>query len=1064
MASAFDHVPLQPPDAIFALTAGYNADKSDKKVNLGVGAYRDNAGKPFVLPVVRKAKKILADDDTLDHEYLPIAGLPTFTSATSKLIFGADSKAIKEGRVCTIQTISGTGANHYAAEFLQRFYGPWQGKTKEERKIYISNPTWANHKSIIQVADCTPVDYPYYDSKTIGLNLTAFIDFLRQAPEQSVILLHACAHNPTGVDPTRDQWREIAEIFLAKRHFAFFDCAYQGFASGDLDNDAWAVRHFVDRSIPLLVCQSYAKNAGLYGERIGALNIVATKSGDVEGGAKRITSQLQLMQRSEISNPPTFGARIVALILNDEQLFKEWKRDIETMAHRIIKMREALYDLLTNKYKSPSPGPNGWKHITDQIGMFSFTGLNAQQCKDLLDKCHIYLTANGRISMAGLNESNVEYFASCVDKAHAMTPFAASSSWPLLSLLTLLTAYRAVERVDALSAHSPQDLYASPRYNVALRTNGVLNDTVAEMLHLHETQASSSQWSSVHVMRTPTGQAFICTIPKINQDDGNDLVASSRHKGPVDLVQLESQRHRGLERGLALLEPMKGGCLYQKQHWFTYSFCYGDKIRQFHEIRVAGSPAPTEDPHSEAYTLGYSPEPVGTEQPKYGSGSNAITRPMIPATLGGGGGPSTDAAALSGTSSSGGSESTALGSTEGGRYLSQIWEDGTICDKTNMPRTVEVQFHCNTQTIDRIALIRETSICRYVMIIHTPRLCSEAVFAEGRDASSEPIHQIECRPVVSKSRSTVDSAPRQHLGEEAGRGAAQLNHDSTSPTSLDSSHSTAGALGSDPADTATMHDDGSPEDMLGEVPPQSVETEANRDALSDALNDQMLHHPDHDETALDHDEDFEVVEIGYILDPTTGEVRQATTDEMDLALKDGASEFVIDADFGPEADDLSDVEVERALVEKMEDMAKVMRESIANALNNAQDVKDGAEEQDEAAADIAGDSQDDYAEDSKDGRTVSDVFAAVQSALEKAKRDASINRPGQKPTFDLSRLRAMLKDSLGARNKLEHNVLGAEEHSKLLRMFQKTYDDVNELEGDDGDEARHRRRLVRDEL
>ncbi|KAK4051899.1 Aspartate aminotransferase, cytoplasmic [Microbotryomycetes sp. JL201] len=417
MAAAFDHVPLQPEDAIFALTAGYNADKSDKKVNLGVGAYRDNHGKPFVLPVVRKAKKILADDDSLDHEYLPIAGLPAFTSATSKLIFGADSAAIEEGRVCTIQTISGTGANHYAAEFLQRFYGPWQGKTKEERKIYISNPTWANHKSIINVAGCTPVDYPYYDPKTIGLNLTAFIDFLRNAPPQSVILLHACAHNPTGVDPTRDQWKEIAEIFLAKGHFAFFDCAYQGFASGDLDNDAWAVRHFVDRSIPLLVCQSYAKNAGLYGERIGALNIVATKSGDVEGGAKRITSQLQLMQRSEISNPPTFGARIVALILNDPKLFAEWKRDIETMAQRIIQMRKSLYDLLTNKYKTSAPGPNGWKHITDQIGMFSFTGLNTQQCKDLLEKGHIYLTANGRISMAGLNESNVEYFASCVDKA-----------------------------------------------------------------------------------------------------------------------------------------------------------------------------------------------------------------------------------------------------------------------------------------------------------------------------------------------------------------------------------------------------------------------------------------------------------------------------------------------------------------------------------------------------------------------------------------------------------------------------------------------------------------------
>ncbi|ORY79261.1 aspartate aminotransferase [Leucosporidium creatinivorum] len=415
-ADVFATTPLNPPDAIFKLTADYKADTFDKKVNLGVGAYRDNAGKPFVLPVVRKAKILIANDETLDHEYLPIAGLPAFTSATGKLIFGEDSPALKEGRVSTIQTISGTGANHYGAAFLERFYGPWAGKTKEEKVIYVSNPTWANHKSIFNSVGCTPVDYPYYDPKTIGLNLTAFLDFLRSAPAQSVFLLHACAHNPTGVDPTREQWKEIADIFTAKGHYAFFDCAYQGFASGDLDNDAWAVRHFVEKKVPLLVCQSYAKNAGLYGERIGALNVVASHSGDVEGGAQRINSQLLLMQRSEISNPPTFGARIVSLILNDPKLFAEWKQDISSMAERIILMRKKLFDLLENKYKTPAVGPNGWSHITSQIGMFSFTGLNPQQCKDLLEKGHIYLTANGRISMAGLNESNIEYFAECVDK------------------------------------------------------------------------------------------------------------------------------------------------------------------------------------------------------------------------------------------------------------------------------------------------------------------------------------------------------------------------------------------------------------------------------------------------------------------------------------------------------------------------------------------------------------------------------------------------------------------------------------------------------------------------
>lgn len=285
----------------------------------------------------------------------------------------------------SVQTISGTGANHLGGLFLERFYVPWQGKSKEEKVVYLSNPTWANHKAIFANIGCTTKDYPYYDKETIGLAYDKFIDFLQSAPQNSVILLHACAHNPTGVDPTRDQWKEIAQVFASKGHFAFFDCAYQGFASGDLENDAWAVRHFVDRKIPLLVCQSYAKNAGLYGERIGALNIVAAHQGDGEGGAKRLASQLLVLVRSEISNPPTFGARIVrrsssrlcriradgavqvSMILNDKQLFEDWKRDIETMAHRIIKMRKDLYELLTNEFKTPPPGSQGWKQYVPAV-------------------------------------------------------------------------------------------------------------------------------------------------------------------------------------------------------------------------------------------------------------------------------------------------------------------------------------------------------------------------------------------------------------------------------------------------------------------------------------------------------------------------------------------------------------------------------------------------------------------------------------------------------------------------------------------------------------------------
>ncbi|QRV86060.1 aminotransferase class I and II protein [Ceratobasidium sp. AG-Ba] len=403
-ASTFASVPLAPPDAIFKLTAAYKADTYPQKVNLGVGAYRDDDNKPWVLPVVKKATEILLNDPTLDHEYLPITGLPEYTSAAARLILGADSPAISENRVASVQTISGTGANHLGALFLSRFY-QW---TDNKPQVFVSNPTWINHFAIMRNVQIDPLTYPYYDPKTIGLDFNGLMGALTSSPVRSVFLLHACAHNPTGVDPTEDQWKQIADVMLDKGHFAFFDSAYQGFASGDLDRDASAVRYFVSRGVPLLICQSFAKNAGLYGERVGALHIVSPTIEE----ANRVKSQLSVLQRSEISNPPAHGARLVSLILNDPALFDEWKRDIKTMAHRIIAMRDELYKILTNDLKTPGT----WNHITDQIGMFSFTGLTPEQSQQLIDKAHIYLTANGRISMAGLNSHNIRYVAESIDK------------------------------------------------------------------------------------------------------------------------------------------------------------------------------------------------------------------------------------------------------------------------------------------------------------------------------------------------------------------------------------------------------------------------------------------------------------------------------------------------------------------------------------------------------------------------------------------------------------------------------------------------------------------------
>ncbi|PNS14650.1 Aspartate aminotransferase, cytoplasmic [Sphaceloma murrayae] len=400
-------VPKAPEDPLFGLMAAYKADTDSQKVDLGIGAYRDDNAKPWVLPVVKKADEILRADPNLNHEYLPIAGLADFTSASQKLIFGKDSPAISEQRAVSLQTISGTGAVHLGALFLSKFYNP---STSSAKTVYVSNPTWANHNQIFSNVSLPIKTYPYFSTKTRGLDFDGMISAIQSAPSGSVILLHACAHNPTGVDPTQEQWRQIASVIREKKHFPFFDCAYQGFASGDLNADAWAIRYFVEQGFELLVAQSYAKNFGLYGERAGCFHFVTSPSPNAKDVAVRVASQLAILQRSEISNPPAYGARIASLILNDPQLFAEWEANLREMSGRIKSMRKALRGKLE---EMGTPGT--WNHITEQIGMFSFTGLSEEQVLKIRKEKHVYMTKNGRVSMAGLNTKNVEYFAKAVD-------------------------------------------------------------------------------------------------------------------------------------------------------------------------------------------------------------------------------------------------------------------------------------------------------------------------------------------------------------------------------------------------------------------------------------------------------------------------------------------------------------------------------------------------------------------------------------------------------------------------------------------------------------------------
>ncbi|KAG5438160.1 hypothetical protein PCANB_003011 [Pneumocystis canis] len=388
MKSLFENVPYVQRDALFELSRLYKEDRFDKKVDLGIGVYRDDCGNPWA------EIQLLADENN-NHEYLPIEGLSSFVEISRNFVFGKDSSVIRNGYVSSIQTISGTGANHMGALFMSLFN---KGAT-----CYLSRPTWINHPAIWARVGIPIAEYPYFDQSTLGINFNEMLSTLKQAPEKSIILLHVSAHNPTGVDPTHEQWVEICK---EKKLFPFFDFAYQGFVSGDLDEDAWPVRYFADSGLELCVCHSFSKNFGLYSQRCGCFHFV-TKSADV---AKNVSSQLTVIQRSEVSSPPSYGAKIISLIINNEQLTQEWKRNLQEMSNRIKKMRKSLYDYLI---KLGTPG--SWEHIINQKGMFSYIGLNEYQIKRLINEFHIYLPLNGRISMSGLRSSNLEYVVKAFD-------------------------------------------------------------------------------------------------------------------------------------------------------------------------------------------------------------------------------------------------------------------------------------------------------------------------------------------------------------------------------------------------------------------------------------------------------------------------------------------------------------------------------------------------------------------------------------------------------------------------------------------------------------------------
>ncbi|XP_041974304.1 aspartate aminotransferase, cytoplasmic [Aricia agestis] len=399
--SRFDVVEQGPPIEVFQLMKLFAEDTFKDKVNLSVGAYRDEKGKPWVLPVVRKVEKKMAEDETLLHEYLPVLGLEQFSNASVSMLLGQDNPVIAQGRAFGVQTLSGTGGLRVGAELLN--------KHLKYTTFYYSSPTWENHHLVFMNSGfTTPKVYRYWDPNTRAIDFDGMIEDLSNAPENAVIILHACAHNPTGIDPTREQWIKIADVMEQRKLFPFFDSAYQGFASGDLDNDAWAVRYFVQRGFELVCAQSYAKNFGLYNERVGNLSIVVNSAARVAP----LKSQLTWIVRGMYSNPPAHGARVVATALSDDKLFDEWRDHIKMMSSRVMEMRQALRQELINLGT-----PGNWDHIVKQIGLFSYTGLTQQQSEYLVSNYHIYLLKCGRINICGLNRDNVKYVAAAIHDA-----------------------------------------------------------------------------------------------------------------------------------------------------------------------------------------------------------------------------------------------------------------------------------------------------------------------------------------------------------------------------------------------------------------------------------------------------------------------------------------------------------------------------------------------------------------------------------------------------------------------------------------------------------------------
>ena len=391
----FEHIEAYGGDPIFKIGEAYHADPREKKVNLTVGLYYDDAGKSPFLATVEAAEREWAAQRQ-PRPYLPMEGLAGYRAAVQKLVFGADSKALAEQRVATIQTLGGTGALKVGGDFLRRAY--------PNSEMWISDPAWDNHHAIFQGAGIPTHSYRYYDAQTQGLDFDGMIQDISQLPKHSIVLLHPCCHNPTGVDLNQEQWLQLIPVLREKELIAFVDMAYQGFGKG-LDEDAFAIRAMVEAGLSFFVANSFSKNLSYYGERCGGLSVVCASADE----ANRVLGQLKAAVRRIYSNPPIHGGQAVAGVMNNPQRFEQWTNEVADMRERIAAMRQAAHDKL--KRKAPDYDSS---YFVKQQGMFCYTGLSTAQLQRLREEFGVYIIDSGRISVPGLNTQNIDYFVDAV--------------------------------------------------------------------------------------------------------------------------------------------------------------------------------------------------------------------------------------------------------------------------------------------------------------------------------------------------------------------------------------------------------------------------------------------------------------------------------------------------------------------------------------------------------------------------------------------------------------------------------------------------------------------------